>query len=205
MASWSSLIPDVVPFVPGCPDPMIEQEIRSAAIEFFQRTRAWVEWLEPFQSQPGAIDYDLDLPAASEVVRIERATRDGRPLDVVGFRTLMADPSLAESYGPMALTSSDRVTVTLSQPSGIGSRIQVQVSLMPTRTASGVGDTLMSKHRDAIAEGAKYRLMRMPGPMNQPASAEDARQLFERAVAACSVDAWRSHTNATPRSTPKWC
>ena len=205
MATWSDLIPDVLPYVPGCPDPMLEQEIRSAAIEFFQRTRCWSQWLDPLGASDRALEYDLDLPAGAEIVRIERATRDGKPLDVVGFRTLTVDPASGEASGPIALTSADRVTVTLSQPPGAGSRIQVQVSLMPTRSASGVSDLLMSKHRDAIAEGAKYRLMRTPGTLNQPKAAEEARQLFERAVATSSVDAWRGHTNATPRSTPKWC
>ena len=45
----------------------------------------------------------------------------------------------------------------------------------------------------------------MPGPLHKPREAEEARLLFEAAVARAGVDAWRSHTNATPRARPKWC
>lgn len=204
MATWSDLIPDVLPYVPGCPDPMLEQEIRSAAIEFFQRTRAWIVWLDPLQAQPDEREYQLALPEHAEVVRIERATKDGQPLAVSGYRTLPADPSRHDDT-TAGLTSADRIAVWLPQPLATGVALQVQVSLMPTRSAPGVADALFSKHRAAIAEGAKYRLMTVPGPLNQPKAAEDARQLFERAVASSSVDAWRGHTNTTPRATPKWC
>ena len=36
MATWSDLHPDVLPYVPGCPDPVLDQEIRQAAVEFFR-------------------------------------------------------------------------------------------------------------------------------------------------------------------------
>ncbi len=205
MATWSDLHPDVLPYVPGCPDPVLDQEIRQAAIEFFRRTRVWTEWLEPIYAAANLREYDLDLPAGSEVVRIEQATRNGAPFEIEGFRSLASDPAQRAVDGPLALTSADRVTVWLSQPVGAADRIQLRVSLAPSRTAAGIGDTLFAQHRQALAEGARHRLLRMPGPLHKPREAEEARLLFERAVAAASVDGWRGHTNVTPRARPKWC
>ena len=38
---FSSLVTRVTPSVPGCPQPIIEQYIRDAAIEACERTLAW--------------------------------------------------------------------------------------------------------------------------------------------------------------------
>lgn len=205
MATWSDLHPDVLMYVPGCPDPVLDQEIRNSAIEFFRRTRVWTEWLEPIYTSAGVREYDLDLPSGSEVVRIEQATRNGSPLELEGFRSLGADPAQGPVDGPLALTSADRVTVWLSQGVSSGDRVQLRVSLKPTRSATGIGDVLFSQHRQALAEGAKHRLMRVPGPLHKPREAEEARLLFEREIATASVAGWRSHTNVTPRARPKWC
>ena len=40
MASFDSLIRDVLPFVPGCPDSFIETNIRAATIELCEKSRA---------------------------------------------------------------------------------------------------------------------------------------------------------------------
>jgi hypothetical protein len=205
VATWSDLHPDVLPYVPGCPDPVLDQETRQAAIEFFRRTRVWTEWLEPIYAAANLREYDLDLPAGSEVVRIEQATRNESPFEIEGFRYVSADPAQSPQSGPLTLTTSDRVTVSLSQPVGAADRIQLRVSLAPSRSSTGIADTLFSQHRQALAEGARHRLLRMPGPLHKPREAEEARLLFERAVAAASVDGWRGHTNVTPRARPKWC
>ncbi len=204
MAAWSAFYPDVLVYVPGCPDPLLDQALRDAAIEFFQRTRTWVQWLDPVVATAALRQYELDLPTGAEVVRIEQATRNGRPLEVQGFRSLPADPTLATG-DDMALVSADRVEIVLTQAAASRDRIQVFASLMPTRTAASLPDQLVAEYRHAIAEGAKHRLLRIPGPLSKPQAAKEAKDLFEAAVASTSVAAWRSHTNATPRATPRWC
>ena len=205
LVTWDQLYPDVLVYVPGCPDPTLDQALRDAAIEFLRRTRAWMPWLESSITTSSLREFDLDLPPQSEVVRIEAATLDARPLAVRGFRTIPMDSASYVDGAGLSLTSTDRITVWLTQTVGAGAKLQVLVSLVPSRSATGLDDTLLTKHRLAIVEGAKHRLMRMPGPLHQPKPAAEALQLFERAVAASSVDAWRGHTNHTPRATPKWC
>lgn len=205
MALWSALYPDLTMFVPGCPDPVLEQEVRKAAREFFRRTRAWTQWLDEIPLSDKLREYDVDLPTGAEVVILEKATLNGRPIEASGYRALSADPIEHEGTGGLAVVSADRLTLLLTQAAGKGDRLQVQASLMPTRTSTGIPDLLLSKHAEAIAEGAKHRLMRTPGPLHRPIEAEEARVLFEAAVASASVSAWRGNTNVTPRARPKWC
>ncbi len=205
MALWRELHPEVLPYVPGCPDPMLDQEIRSAAIEFFRRTRVWGEWLDPVYAASSLREYDLEVPTGSEVVRIEQATRNGALLEIEGFRSVPTDPAQRAVDGPLSITTSDRVTVWLSQGVATGDRVQMRVSLMPSRTSTGIADTLFGQYRDAMADGARHRLLRVPGPLHKPREAEEARLLFEAAIARTSADGWRGHTLVTPRAQPKWC
>lgn len=206
MAALSTLLPEILPYVPGCPDPMVEQELRSAARIFFTRTKAWVQWLDEEYLVANLREYDLSLPAGTEVVRVQRATVDGRPVEVVGWNSLPSDMAIHGAGGtPQLVSSPDRLTLTIGAPGASGSRLQVQAALMPSRSATAIPDHLLSQHADALIDGAKYRLLRVPGPLHKPQEAAEAMALFERAIAACSVDAWRGHTNATPRASPKWC
>ena len=39
MASYESLIKEILPYVPGCPDSVVEANLRSATIEFCEKTK----------------------------------------------------------------------------------------------------------------------------------------------------------------------
>lgn len=204
MALISSLFPSIAPYVPGCPDPMLEQEIRSAAQEYFRRTSAWIEWLGELTTLAEVREYDVLLPTASEVHRIERATLDTNPIEIKVWRTVSPNPILNVT-GTSGLMSIDRVSVLLSKDPAEGQALSVQAVLAPTDTATNIPDALWSRHKSNIAEGAKYRLMRMPGALHKPREAEEARVLFEAAVASMTIETWRSHTSVTPRAKAKWC
>lgn len=185
---------------------MLDQEIRRAARQFFDRTKAWAVWLDTIYLVANLRDYDLDIPAGTEVVRLQRATVNGAPINVAGWSTLAVDLSSNESQGGrQILASSDLLTVTLGNEGEAGAKLQVQVALMPSRTATSIPDDVLSKHVDAVIEGAKYNLMRVPGPLYKPKDAEAARRAFENHVSGATVEAYRDHTMTTPRASVKWC
>jgi hypothetical protein len=204
MALISSLFPSIAPYVPGCPDPMLEQEIRSAAQEYFQRTSAWIDWLAEITTVANTRQYVLTLPADSEVHRIERATLDTNPIEIKVWRTVSPNPD-GNVTGSNGLVSEDRTNVLLSGNPTAGQKLQVQAVLVPTDTATAIPDALWSRHKSKIAEGAKYRLMRVPGALHKPREAQEASDLFEKAIASMAVETWRSHTSVTPRAKAKWC
>ena len=39
MASYESLVKEILPYVPGCPDSVVESNLRSATIEFCEKTK----------------------------------------------------------------------------------------------------------------------------------------------------------------------
>ena len=92
MAAWDFWFSRVKLHAPNAPDPLVTQALIDASRDFFQRSRAWMEWLDPAVSQAGiGIEYDFDLPSQTELVRIERATRNGNPLVVQSYRQKSRD------------------------------------------------------------------------------------------------------------------
>lgn len=205
MKLWSAFLPEILTVAIGCPIPLAEAKLRQAAIEFFQRTRAWVEWLDPVTSIEGSIEYDLDLPTGSDVARVEKSTVDGKPIGIASYYDAPYDWTRLD-LASQGLVSRDLKTFRLGQAVAAGLTIQVQVALTPSRTSTGIPDDLYDKYVDDIVHGARYRVLMTPDtPFYKPDLAGIEKALFEAAIGANAVDAWRGQTANTPRARVKFC
>lgn len=205
MKLWAVFLPEVLTLAIGCPIPLAEVKIRQAAIEFFQRTRSWVEWLDPVTSEEGLIDYDLVIPTESDVARIERSTIDGKPIEIISYLAAPYDWTL-QDLDSQGLVSRDLKTFRLGQSVAADLTIQVQVALTPSRTSTGIPDDLYDKYVDDIVHGARYRVLMTPDtPFYRPDLAGVEKALFESAINTNAVDAWRGQTANTPRARVKFC
>lgn len=202
---WSAFYPDLVPAVPGCPDPMLEKQTRFAAIEFLRRTRAWVEWLDPATSIAGLSEYDFDLPAGADVARVERATLDGIAVQILSFHDAPHDWT-RKDMADQGLVSRDRKTFRLGNAVAASLLIQVQAALVPSRLAPGLPDDLFERYNTEISAGALSKLLAIPGtPFYAPDLALFKKSEFNAAIDTIAVDAWRGHTANTPRSRVSFC
>lgn len=202
MATWADFYPFVRPSAAGCPAPLLDKELREAAREFLRRTRLWREWLEPVAARQAVRDYDIEVPQGTAVVRVERATVNAMPLELLSHNVIGMDYErrVAEQGG---VTTRDRVAFTLLRPLPAGAAIALEASLMPGRRSSGVPDDVFEQHVEAIAAGARARLLVMPEFLNvEGAAIASAR--FEEAVRVTAVQAWRGFTGKTPRSRVNW-
>ena len=66
-ASYETLFPDVIPVVNDCPDSLIERNIRSAVIEFCEKTGIYQAELDPVTTVGGLHEYDLEPPNGTVV------------------------------------------------------------------------------------------------------------------------------------------
>ena len=88
MAAYSSLVKEVLPYVPLCPDSLVEQNLRSATIEFCERSKAFILDIDPFSTIAGVYEYDFDIPTGTEVHQILYMTHDGNDMDPISPRSL---------------------------------------------------------------------------------------------------------------------
>ena len=164
MAAYSSLVKEVLPYVPMCPDTLVEQNIRAAAIEFCERSKAYILDMDPFTTISGVYEYDFEIPSGTEVHQILYMTEDGNDMDPISPRSLELNyPDWRDRTGNPHVYLQKTPTTFWVVPVPSGSRqVIVSVALTPSRTSNNIDTTISNQYRDAIIYGALYRLLRMP-------------------------------------------
>lgn len=204
MATWDHWMPDLMIHEPTAPDPLIRQLLCRSAREFFRRTKAWTEWLDPLTSLAGAgLEYAIAAPVGAKVLSIDRATVGAQPLAVLPKEQAPTDwASNPSGFGRVLIT--DTVSAWLMGEFAAGEIVQIHANLLPELSAAGIPDSLADAYLEAIAAGAKALLFVMPAYF-KPDLATHAKAEFETAIGLHAALAYRSHTTQTPRATPKWC
>ena len=165
MATYTSLVKEILPYVPLCPDALVEQHIRAATIEFCERSKAYILDMDPFNTTAGVYEYDFDIPVATEVHQVLYMTLDGNDMDPISPRSLELNyPDWRNRTGSphVYLQKSSSLFWIVPVPSG-SKEVIASVALKPTRTSNNIDSTVSNQYRDAILYGALYRLLRMPG------------------------------------------
>ena len=164
MAAYSSLVKEVLPYVPLCPDSLVEQNIRAAAIEFCERSKAYILDLDAFSTIAGVYEYDFDIPTGKEVHQILYMTEDGNDMDPISPRSLELNyPDWRDRTGNPHVYLQKTPTSFWVVPVPSGTRqVIVSVALKPSRTSNNIDTTIANQYRDAIIYGALYRLLRIP-------------------------------------------
>tara|TARA_X000001382_G_C3174023_1_gene180493 strand:- start:2272 stop:2955 length:684 start_codon:yes stop_codon:yes gene_type:complete len=166
MASFDSLVKDVLPYVPNCPDSLIESTLRSACIEFAERSKAYVYDLDPITSISGVYEYEFDQPSGTDVHAILWMTYDGDDLDPISPRSLelnYSDWRNKTSVPQVYLQKNPSTFWVIPVPgSAVTNGIQLAVALKPSRTTSNIDTTFSNSYRDGIVYGTLYRLLRIP-------------------------------------------
>lgn len=164
MAAYSSLVKEVLPYVPLCPDSLVEQNIRAAAIEFCERSKAYILDMDPFNTIAGVYEYDFDIPTGTEVHQVLYMTHDGKDMDPISPRSLELNyPDWRDRTGNPHVYLQKTPSTFWIVPVASGSKqVIASVALKPSRTSNNVDTTISNQYRDAIIYGALYRLLRMP-------------------------------------------
>jgi hypothetical protein len=154
------------------PVPILDHEIREAAIHFCERTRAWkdVVTLDVVAAQA---EYTLTVPTDGTVVIVEevyfnQARLEAKPMD-----------TLKEQYQDWLTASGTPLFYTQQQPgvltlvpipaSALEDGLLVRLTYKPSRTATTIPDWLYEQWADVLGWGALSRLLMNPGlPCHNP-------------------------------------
>ena len=204
MATWDNWMPELQLAAPTAPVPLIHLCLNRAARDFCKVTRAWQVWLDPVQAtgEPGQ-EYGLDLPMGAEVVRLEAATLDGKPLEVVMAMDTEGDPVAMNRL--RGLVCMDLQNFYL--PSGQAGAVRVKCSLMPTISASTVPDLVASLFFEALRDGAASELLAKDGTdFFKPELAGVYLARFNQAKDGAKAAVWRNHgTRGGGSRKVGWC
>jgi len=165
VAAYSSLVKEVLPYVPFCPDSLVESNLRSATIEFCERSKAYILDMDAFNTISGVYEYDFDIPTGTEVHQVLQMTYDGRDMDPISPRSLDLNyPDWRDRTGRPHVYLQKTPSTFWLVPVPQGSfPVIASVALKPSRTSNNIDTTISNQYRDAIIYGTLYRLLRMPG------------------------------------------
>ena len=164
MATYSSLVKEILPYVPMCPDTLVESNLRSATIELCERSKAYIHDMDPFNTVSGVYEYDFDIPVGTEVHQVLQMVYDGQDMDPISPRSLELNyPDWRDKTGNphVYLKKSASLFWIVPVPSG-AKQIIASVALKPTRTSNNINTEFCNNYRDGIIYGTLHRLLRMP-------------------------------------------
>jgi hypothetical protein len=166
----TTLIPDASVEAADAPEPLIEQKLRDAAIEFCRESFFWQETIRSRPAVAARIDYTLEAPVeGAQIISILAMRHNGELLVAKAPGELDRHwPDWSVMRGPQARVfvprAPNRFTLvpqpTVSDGRGL---TDIRIALAPTYTAAELPEVLVDGHREAIVSGALYRLLRMPG------------------------------------------
>lgn len=188
----------ILPHVIGCPEPLAQQAVVDAAIEFCEATLICAVDLDPIDVQRGVNQYELDLPSQTALSQILSVVYDGFCLSpvpssrVVETRTYEGHPTYYYTRDV------DEVLVLTLYPTpnkNISAGLRVRVATRPTRTATQVHSVLFNDWSDAIVDLALARLMDIPGQsFTNESKAVLHRQKAKTRITEARLEALRGRT-----------
>ncbi len=206
---YSEFFPYVLPSVPGCSSPMATDAIRTAAIDFCERSRAWTDNLTMSAlANTGA--YPFVPPAGSAVAEILQAWFNGLPIDPKTpdeLRQLYTNWRTESGNEPEFYTQEDTVSVTLvpMPEAALADAIKLRVALAPAADSTGVDTRIFNKYRTDIAAGALAILLKIPGEkFYNPNLAQERQATFNAAIADANYKAAKGFVRARRRVTKNY-
>lgn len=167
--AWDNYLPEVLPEVPNCPDQVAINAIRSAAIDFCQKTRVWRASFGPLSLVASTASYAVGVPASTELVTVVQAAvlSNGSWGDITGpYSEEYMDIEIAtwredttDSLPNRYLNDVNNIKVYPIPNQNHASSLKGIMALRPTRASTGGDDILYNDWLDAIASGAKAKLM----------------------------------------------
>ena len=154
--------------VPGCPDTLIENNIRSAVIELCEKSGVYQAELDPVTTVNGIFEYDLEAPNQTAVHKIMWVVHEGKDIEPISTNLLeQRKPKWRDTdyFGtPEYYVKQTQATfwlVPVPNETKVSSTV-LRVQLKPTPQSTACDDDVMNDYRAAIVAGALFRLLRLP-------------------------------------------
>lgn len=169
--TFLSLATRLATSVPGCPQPVLVQYIRDAAIEVCERTLAWRYDQPSITLTPGVPEYPYEAPSQSEVHAFLTVTVNGNPIEPVTLEYLhrkfptWPDMSMEQRSEPRHVLQLDADNFAVAPLPDDSQRYELKmiVALKPLRDASGMDKTAFDDLENVIVHGALQNLLVLPG------------------------------------------
>jgi len=166
---FSDLVNRIAPSVPGCPQPVIVNYIRDAAIDVCERTSAWRYKHATVTMVAGTYEYAFVPEAGAEVHTILTANINGSFLTPVTLEQMhemypkYPSSVAAERATPRYILQVSPLTLYVALvPDNSTDTIEMFVAQKPTHAATGMNEAVMDDLEAVIMHGALQHLLTLP-------------------------------------------
>lgn len=192
MKALSAFYPRILPYLPGCSEPMVDQVLLNSAIEFAEASLTIRQNLDTFNTVVGRVEYDLYPPTAQhDINRVMGVTVNGKELGAGLAEAIRNDLPTAKSIprGFYTDRTDNTFTLRLSPPPDKVYPVIVAVTLRPARTATQLDDDMYNIWIDPIVSGAIARAMQIPDqPFTNYQRAADLLEAASRMTVASRIE-----------------
>lgn len=165
MKALSAFYPRILPYLPGCSEPMVNQVLVNSAIEFAEASLTIRQNLDPFNTVVGISEYDLDPPSINhDINRVMGVMVDGKELHPGMAEAIRNDlpTAHAKPRGFYTDRTDNTFMLRLTPPPDGVYPVVVAVTLRPSRSATQLDDDMYNIWIDPIVSGAIARAMMIP-------------------------------------------
>lgn len=207
MSAYTAFLNDVMPDVPGCTLEIATHAIKNSCIEFCEKSLILQRDHDPLTVVAGIVDYDFEPPTGQLVTRIMRAWYKGTELSPLApddiqnsevYNRLFRGANI-DRQDPRYILQKDERTLSLYPipAETVPNALTMRVAFKPSRTSTTVEDVIYEDYSEAIAAGAKARLMMSPGkPYTNPQLSGAQMEIFRQAINVARQRANRGHVRS---------
>jgi len=192
MASLDKLFPYVQPYVPECPEVVIETHLAEALSQFCADTYIWRVDIESDLTSSGESLYELDIPTGTVLEDILAFELDGNPIRRLSDR-FVSPEFMASTNTPSAYAIyQDKYVRLYPTPDGTYTFRGTAV-VKPSLSSKNIEDFIYETHGRDIAYGAIAKLTAIPGKAwTDYGMSVMYSQMFGKCVADARVRDYRS-------------
>jgi hypothetical protein len=159
---WSKFYPYIQPYLPGCPEVVVESHLQEAAADFCMRSEVWRFDIEPDFTSKSTTDYSVDTPKNAILENMLSLYLDGTKISAVTDRHFDR-PSTAATARPNRYSIYQDTQIRFFPTPDQKYKFEGTGVLKPSLSATGVEDWIFETHGRCISYGAIALLAQIPG------------------------------------------
>jgi hypothetical protein len=185
--TWTSFYPYVQPYLPGCPEIVMEAHLQETAAEFCADSEVWRYTLDTDYTSKNSSDYEIDVPKGSLLENLLYVKVNGIRVDQVSerhFRAPINADGTAVTGTPTCFSILDDASIRFYPTPDTKLSFNGLAVIKPKLSATGVEGFIFDAHSRAIASGTIAKLAEIPGKeWSSPELAMQHRVTYERKIA----------------------
>jgi hypothetical protein len=168
--TFLSLVTRLAPSVPGCPQPIVEQYVRDAAIEVCERTLSWRYEQPKIRLTPGVYEYPYENPTGTEVHAFLSVAVNGSNIEPATLEQLTRKYPAWPDLTPEQLSTpqnicqldADNFVLAPVPDATVVYDLKMIVALKPLRTSSAMAKSVLDDIESVVMHGALQHLLVLP-------------------------------------------